>query len=180
VVRLSPAATVVDGRGPLGLRLIGRAALGDPVMIDSALRNVDQLDGFSSATLLADLHRLRPVIWLQAAFVGAGEATSPTIAMLDATAGARPLRTWRIAAGDEDLIVAAYAVDVDGLALPDGRTYANAAAVATMARLLDGIAGTDGVAGRLLGRLVVVPPGAEASAARESLGRVAQGLPAAP
>ena len=77
-----PSVGVVDAQAPMGLRYNGKRLVEVPLAIDTALRNVDQLDTYGAELLAPFLAAHRSTMWIDAAFLGPGEASTSTTAML--------------------------------------------------------------------------------------------------
>ena len=93
-LRIRPAVAVVDAEAPMGLRYYGKRPVEVPLAIDTALRNVDQLDVYGAELLDPLMAEHRPTMWIDAAFLSPGEGPTSTTAMLGSAAGIQNAHQW--------------------------------------------------------------------------------------
>ncbi len=175
VVRISPQTAIVDPSAPLGLRLPHVGPLTDPVTLDAAKRNVDQVSTFGADELAADLASAGVDLWIVAAYVSPGTTESAVQSMLDATGGLERARSWRFDRGVRHLVVVIYRVTGPEVSPPRDRTWGSPDAVAGVADRLAGAGAA--AAARLAERIVMVPDNAAGQAALDRLQAVASGAP---
>jgi len=167
-LRIRPGVAIVDAEAPLGLRWYGTRLVETPLAIDTALRNVDQLDVYGAELLEPLLDEARPAVWIDAAFVAPDREPTSTTAMFAAAAGMTPQQEWRFPLDDEELLVTAWAIDPDALAFDESTIYADARTVEALVRLFRADGG-GAAAGILADRIQIAPPNAAGAALLDEL-----------
>jgi 4-amino-4-deoxy-L-arabinose transferase-like glycosyltransferase len=177
-LRIRPAVAVVDAQAPMGLRYYGKRPVEVPLAIDTALRNVDQLDVYAAELLDPLMAEHRPTTWIDAAFLSPGEGPTSTTAMLDAATGIEVAEQWRYPLDGQELVVTAWSIDPDTVAFDGTTTFADAPTIEALIRLIEADGGGASAA-VLADRIVLSPPDPRGDALLGELRGLATGAPAA-
>jgi hypothetical protein len=172
-VQVRHRISIVDPTTPLGLLLVKDPPGDDWIAVDTAPRNVREFQAYRATWLTSSLTSKNVAYWVYATGV---PTSAPTILnQLTPAHGFERVAGWSFPVRDEPAIeVAIFRVDLGRLSFDTTTLYAAPDALDRMVTLLDEHPEEGrGVAARLIERVVVVPDGPAAVAARARLDALA-------